>query len=47
MDHLAKPRAVEFYESATPFVASVEMPVADDGLFALVLAAIMKRLLPV
>jgi hypothetical protein len=46
-DHLAKPRAVEFYESARLFVASVEMPVADDGMIALLLAVVMHRLLSV
>lgn len=46
-DQLAKPRAVEFYESTTPFVAGAEQIPADDGFLVLALALILQRFLPV
>ena len=40
---LFKPRAVEFYEGAQPFLASNHVPLVEDGLITLVLAMMVQR----
>ncbi|MEO1109932.1 MAG: hypothetical protein AAFX90_18610 [Pseudomonadota bacterium] len=40
---LFKPRAVEFYEGAQPFLASNPVPLVEDGLIALAVAMMVQR----